>query len=137
MGGHGALISALKNPGVFKSVSAFAPISNPTQCPWGEKAFTGYLGSVQAGKEYDATELAKTYTGPDELNILIDTGTGDSFYLDGQLLPENFEEACAQNESVLRCESRLQEGYDHSYNFIASFVEEHVSWHAEHLYKEN
>jgi S-formylglutathione hydrolase len=133
MGGHGALVSALKNPGVFKSVSAFAPISNPTRCAWGEKAFTGYLGSVDAGKAYDATELAKHFEAPDPLPVLIDTGTGDNFYSDGQLLPENFEAACAENSAMLKCESRLQEGYDHSYNFIASFVDDHVSFHAEHL----
>lgn len=133
MGGHGALVSALKNPGTFKSVSAFAPISNPTRCPWGEKAFTGYLGSVDAGKAYDATELARTFTAPDQLPVLIDTGTGDNFYSDGQLLPENFEAACAENSTMIKCESRLQDGYDHSYNFIASFVDDHVSFHAEHL----
>jgi S-formylglutathione hydrolase len=71
MGGHGALVSHLKNPGTFTSVSAFAPICNPTQCPWGEKAFSGYLGSVEAGKAYDATELIKTYSGP-HAPILID-----------------------------------------------------------------
>ena len=134
MGGHGALISALRNPGRFKSVSAFAPISNPTRCPWGQKAFNGYLGTVDAGKKYDATELAAQYTGEDPVNILIDTGTADNFFKDGQLLPENFEAACRENAGgMIKCESRLQEGYDHSYNFIASFMQEHVSFHAKHL----
>lgn len=92
MGGHGALVCALKNPDAYASVSAFSPICNPTKCPWGEKAFTGYLGSVDAGKAYDATELMAAngpFAGFDD--ILIDQGTADNFLPDGQLLPENFE----------------------------------------------
>ena len=78
MGGHGALVSFLKNPGAYQSVSAFSPICNPTQCPWGEKAFNGYLGSVEAGKEYDATELISKYTGP-KSEILIDQVSNPDF----------------------------------------------------------
>ena len=132
MGGHGALVSALRHPGRFRSASAFAPISNPTRCPWGEKAFGGYLGSVDAGREYDATELARRYDGP-LLPILVDTGTADGFLESGQLLPENFERAAAANPQ-LDVESRMQDGYDHSYNFIATFVGEHVGFHAKHLF---
>src|ERR1700712_5145065 len=96
MGGHGALTLFLKNPGMFKSVSAFAPISNPVNCPWGEKAFTGYLGDDKAAwKKHDATELVKAWKG-DRLDILIDVGTGDNFYKQKQLLPENFAEAAKE-----------------------------------------
>jgi len=126
MGGHGALISHFKNPGQYTSVSAFAPICNPTAVPWGEKAFKGYLGSVEAGKEYDATELVKKYKGPTP-NILIDQGTADGF-LDNQLKPGNFASAAA---SVgYPCQVRMQPCYDHSYYFISSFMRDHVDHHA-------
>ncbi|KAJ2965594.1 hypothetical protein NUW58_g10856 [Xylaria curta] len=95
MGGHGALTLYLKNPGLFKSVSAFAPISNPSLCPWGDKAFSGYLGADrEEWKRHDATELVQgaEWRGKD-LRALIDVGTGDNFYKQGQLLPENFEAA--------------------------------------------
>jgi len=131
MGGHGALTCALRNPGKYQSCSAFAPISNPTQCPWGKKAFEGYLGSTEAGAEYDATELAKTYAGP-SMDILMDTGSADDFYTQGQLLPENFVKACNGNK-LLQVESRMQEGYDHSYNFISTMVGDHIGFHALHL----
>jgi S-formylglutathione hydrolase len=93
MGGHGALTLYLKNPGMYKSVSAFAPIANPSRCPWGEKAFAGYLGGDrEAWKRHDATELVGGWTGGD-LKALVDVGTGDNFYKQGQLLPENLEKA--------------------------------------------
>ncbi|KAI1417526.1 S-formylglutathione hydrol [Hypoxylon sp. FL1857] len=94
MGGHGALTLYLKNPGKYRSVSAFAPIANPTQCPWGQKAFAGYLGEAnkEEWKKHDATELVKVWKGGD-LKALVDVGTGDNFYKAGQLLPENFEKA--------------------------------------------
>ncbi|XP_029186882.2 S-formylglutathione hydrolase-like [Acropora millepora] len=130
MGGHGALICFLKNPGLYKSVSAFSPICNPVQCPWGQKALTGYLGSdKETWKEYDATELVKNYDGPIP-DILIDQGTDDQFY-PSQLLPENFVEACRSKNVPVTL--RMQEGYDHSYYFISSFVEDHVKHHARHL----
>lgn len=92
MGGHGALTLYLKNPGKYKSVSAWAPISNPSLCPWGEKAFSGYLGEdKEEWKKHDATELVKGWKGP--LNALVDVGTADNFYKQGQLLPENLEKA--------------------------------------------
>ena len=93
MGGHGALTLFLKNPGMYKSVSAFAPIANPSKCPWGEKAFGGYFGEDQKNNwaEHDATELLSKFSG--DTDILIDVGTGDNFYKQKQLLPENFEEA--------------------------------------------
>jgi S-formylglutathione hydrolase len=95
MGGHGALTLFLKNPGKYRSVSAFAPISNPSKCPWGEKAFTGYLGADRdEWKRHDATELvAGSAWAGKEVPALIDVGTGDNFYKQGQLLPENFEKA--------------------------------------------
>ena len=130
MGGHGALTLALKNPGMFRSVSAFAPICNPTRCPWGAKAFEGYLGSVEAGAAHDACELIKGYEGPD-LNLLIDQGTGDNFLAQKQLLPENFDAAC--KAKGVASGLRMQEGYDHSYYFIFSFVEDHLEHHARHL----
>jgi S-formylglutathione hydrolase len=96
MGGHGALTLYLKNPGMYKSVSAFAPIANPGKCPWGEKAFGGYLGADrEEWKRHDATELVKGWKGGD-LKALVDVGTGDNFYKQGQLLPENLEEAAKE-----------------------------------------
>lgn len=131
MGGHGALISSLRCPGLYKSVSAFAPISNPTQCPWGQKAFTGYLGDDQATwKEWDATELVKRYNGP-EINVLIDQGSDDEFLQKDQLLPQNLLAACQDSRVI--CIYNEREGYDHSYFFIATFVEEHIAFHAKFL----
>ncbi|XP_022253420.1 S-formylglutathione hydrolase-like isoform X2 [Limulus polyphemus] len=131
MGGHGALICALKNPGKYCSVSAFSPICNPMECPWGQKAFTGYLGKdKETWKEYDATHLVKKYQGP-PLTILIDQGKDDNFLKEGQLLPDNFVAACTENKMPVIL--RMQETYDHSYYFIATFVEDHIKHHLEYL----
>lgn len=134
MGGHGALTLAFRHPELFKSVSAFSPICNPTKCPWGEKAFSGYLGSVEAGKEHDATELLLARGPfPQFPDILIDSGTSDGFWSGdvNQLLPENFLAACkAKGQNVTL---RMQAGYDHSYFFIATFMADHVAFHARHL----
>lgn len=131
MGGHGALICALKNPGLYSSVSAFSPICNPMECPWGQKAFTGYLGSdKEAWKAYDSCELLSGYSGP-ALNILVDQGKGDKFLSDGQLLTDHLEKACAS--AGQKATVRMQDDYDHSYFFIASFMEEHVAHHASFL----
>ncbi|XP_002162235.3 S-formylglutathione hydrolase [Hydra vulgaris] len=133
VGGHGALICALKNPVKYKSVSVFAPVSNPINCPWGKKAFTALLGLDQeTWKEYDACELGKKYEGP-LLNILIDQGSSDSFAKD-QLLTENFIKVCNEN-SLLKVNYRLREGYDHGYYFISTFIEEHIRYHAAALLK--
>jgi len=129
MGGHGAMIAHLKNPGKYTSCSAFAPICNPTQVPWGEKAFKGYLGSVEAGAEYDATELVKKYSGP-KPTILIDQGTADGF-LQNQLKPENF--AAAADKANYPVQVRMQPLYDHSYYFISTFMRDHVDHHARSL----
>jgi S-formylglutathione hydrolase len=131
MGGHGALTLFLKNPGKYRSVSAFAPISNPINCPWGQKAFKGYFGEEDKGRwaEHDATELLPKFPG--ETDILIDVGTGDNFYKQGQLLPENLEKAA--KESGKKVTVRYQEGYDHSYYFISTFSEEHVEHAAKYL----
>ena len=129
MGGHGALICALKHPTRYRSVSAFAPIAAPMQCPWGQKAFSHYLGADQATwRAYDATELVQTT----QLNfpILIDQGTADSF-LTTQLVPDLFAAACARVGQPLTL--RRQERYDHSYYFISSFIEDHLRHHAEAL----
>lgn len=129
MGGHGALIAALKNPGRYKSVSAFAPICHPTACPWGQKAFLGYLGDDQeTWAEYDATLLIPE--ARERLPLLIDQGTADQF-LEEQLHPESLAEACetAHHHITLRMHS----GYDHSYFFIASFIDEHLEHHAKAL----
>ncbi|KAK5631967.1 hypothetical protein RRF57_007681 [Xylaria bambusicola] len=110
MGGHGALTLYLKNPGKYRSVSAFAPISNPSMCPWGEKAFSGYLGNdKEAWKQHDATELVagEEWKGK-HLKALIDVGTGDNFYKQGQLLPENFEKA-VKEAGVTGVEVRYQQ----------------------------
>lgn len=132
MGGHGAFMCALKNPGLYKSASAFAPICNPMKCPWGEKAFTGYLGSNQeTWKAYDSCELATVYSGPN-LALFSDQGNEDGFLKQNQLLPDNLVEVCAQNKS-LQFVSRSQDGYDHSYYFISTFVEDHLRFHARYL----
>ncbi|CAN7993370.1 unnamed protein product [Ixodes hexagonus] len=128
MGGHGALICALKNPGVYKSVSAFAPICNPVDCPWGKKAFSNYLGDDRkAWEEHDATCLVQKYKGP-PLMLLVDQGKEDSFLKDQQLLPERLLEAGQKNGVGVTL--RMQEGYDHSYFFIATFIEDHLKHHA-------
>lgn len=130
MGGHGALVLALRNPKSYKSVSAFAPIASPMRCPWGEKALSGYLGPDRdAWREYDATSLIESrgWKGPP---LLIDQGTKDQF-LETQLKPELLREACQRADVPL--ELRLHEGYDHSYYFIASFIEEHLRFHAGNL----
>ncbi|WDS35476.1 S-formylglutathione hydrolase [Pseudoxanthomonas sp.] len=126
MGGHGALVIALKNPGRYRSVSAFSPIVAPSQVPWGEKAFTAYLGEDRAAwHAWDATELVKT--AQERLPLLIDQGEGDEF-LANQLRPELFQAAAAQAGYPITL--RLQPGYDHSYYFMASFIGEHIAHHA-------
>lgn len=130
MGGHGALVCALKNPGMYRSVSAFAPICHPSECGWGQGCFSTYLGDDKAAWEaYDATCLVKS--GASMPEILIDQGTADEFLAEGQLLPESLAAACQQAEVPLTL--RMQEGYDHSYHFIASFMGEHMAWHARAL----
>jgi len=132
MGGHGALISFLKNSNKYKSASAFAPICNPINCDWGKKAFSGYLGaSEEAWKEYDATCLAKDYQGR-SVKILIDQGSEDNFLKQNQLLPQNIVDAVHSNKAI-DIEMRYQNGYDHSYYFISSFVADHLKFHSEHL----
>jgi S-formylglutathione hydrolase len=129
MGGHGALVSALRNPERYKSVSAFAPVAAPMQCPWGKKAFTNYLGdNTQSWREYDATELVarRPFSGP----ILIDQGASDQFLVE-QLLPEKFSAAAAK--SGQRLDLRMQPGYDHGYYFIQTFMADHLRHHAKQL----
>ena len=130
MGGHGALTLAAKSPGRFRSVSAFSPICNPTKSDWGKKQFEAYLGSVTAGKAHDATGLAKT-GALDDIPILIDTGTDDQF---GDLL---CTEALAETLMRRRAEAtiRLQKGYDHSYFFVSTFMEDHLAFHGEALWR--
>ncbi|XP_076676307.1 S-formylglutathione hydrolase-like [Andrena cerasifolii] len=132
MGGHGALICTLKNPGLYKTASAFAPISNPISCPWGKKAFSGYLGKTEtnAWKDWDASELVKKYNGP-PLHILIDQGKEDKFLTDGQLLPENLSSAA--KDAGVPLVLRYQTGYDHSYFFISTFIEDHIKHHVKYL----
>ena len=132
MGGHGALICALKNPQQYLSVSAFAPIAAPMNCPWGDKLFTAYLGSDRhKWAEYDASELIKQ--SQLDSTILIDQGTEDTFYQQQQLLPENFQQACQQAGQKLNL--RWQTGYDHSYFMISSFIKDHIHHHAVYLNK--
>jgi S-formylglutathione hydrolase len=128
MGGHGALVCGLRNPDQYRSISAFAPIAAPMQCPWGKKAFSQYLGAdLQQWQVYDASELIKTKADPNR-PILIDQGTADGFLQQGQLLPEVFEIACKSAGQPLTL--RMQEGYDHSYYFIATFMGDHIRHHA-------
>lgn len=129
MGGHGALVIALRNPARYRSVSAFSPIVAPMQVPWGENAFSAYLGDDRdAWKQWDATELVAGAT--ERLPLLVDQGDADEF-LAGQLKPELLQAACAAAGHPLTL--RLQPGYDHSYYFIASFIGEHIAHHAEAL----
>lgn len=130
MGGHGALILGLREPQLFKSVSAFAPIVHPTKCAWGQKAFKGYLGANEDDwKSYDATELvALGQTRADEL--LIDQGLNDEFY-PSQLRTEDFETICQEKGQKLKI--RYLANYDHSYYTIATFVEDHIKFHQERL----
>ncbi|MFG6459794.1 S-formylglutathione hydrolase [Roseateles sp. BYS96W] len=132
MGGHGALTLALRHPGRFQSLSAFAPIAAPTQCPWGEKAFTGYLGEDRAAwAAHDASELMQLQrSAPYPGGILIDQGLADKVLAD-QLHPDAFEAACAAVGQPLTL--RRHEGYDHGYYFIASVVDDHLRHHAERL----
>jgi S-formylglutathione hydrolase len=129
MGGHGALICALKEPGMYRSVSAFAPICHPAVCGWGEGCFGAYLGSDKdQWNAYDATELV--LSGAPEIPLLIDQGTSDEF-LAHQLYPKALADACKSRGFPL--ELRMQQGYDHSYHFIASFIGEHIAYHARAL----
>jgi S-formylglutathione hydrolase len=129
MGGHGALTIALRNPGRFSSVSAFAPIVSPLSCPWGEKALGGYLGSDRASwAEYDACALIAG--GARLPDLLVDQGTADNFH-DGQLKTHLLADACEAAGQLATI--RMQDGYDHSYYFISTFMADHVRWHAERL----
>jgi S-formylglutathione hydrolase len=134
MGGHGALVCALRQPGKYAAVSAFAPIAHPTACPWGQKAFRGYLGDIEAGKEYDATCLVADPSRVQACNldeILIDQGTEDQFWREGQLQPEDF--VSAAQKSGQKVTLRMQEGYDHSYFFVSTFIDSHLAFHAKRL----
>ncbi len=129
MGGHGALILALKNPALFKSVSAFSPICAPAKSPWGIKAFTGYFGDDRTRwRQYDASELVGQAS--EKLPLLIDLGAADE-YLEEQLLPDLLEVACIEHDHPLKL--RIHPGYDHSYYFVASFIGEHLKYHASAL----
>ncbi len=133
MGGHGALIMALKNPGTFTSVSAFAPIVNPTQVPWGQKAFSHYLGEdTDKWQEWDSCALMQASQPGDAIPTLIDQGDADQF-LANQLQPAVLAEVARQKAWPLTL--RIQPGHDHSYYFIASYIEDHLRFHAEHLFK--
>ncbi len=130
MGGHGALICALKNPDSYRSVSAFSPICNPIECGWGKGCFSAYLGTDTATwSAYDATALVNAGARFDD--ILIDQGTDDEFYDQQQLLPEELKLACDGADQHLTL--RMQAGYDHSYHFISTFIGEHIAYHAKAL----
>ena len=132
MGGHGALVLALRNPEIYRSVSAFAPICSPTRCPWGRKALPRYLGNDPgAWANYDAVELLTARGAQVFPEILVDQGLADKFLPAGQLLPERLEAACAQAGQPLRL--RRQAGYGHDYYFISTFVEDHLRFHVDAL----
>ena len=132
MGGHGALVLALRNPGRYRSVSAFSPIVAPSKVPWGEKALTAYLGEDRAKwSAWDACELVKQAS--DKLPLLVDQG-GDDEFLDGQLRPQLLQAAAVAAGHPLQL--RMRPGYDHSYYFIASFIGEHIAHHAAALHGE-
>ncbi len=131
MGGHGALVLALRRPDLFCSVSAFAPIAAPSHCPWGEKAFNGYLGPDRAAwQQYDASALMHGMQAPFPRGILIDQGLGDKFLAE-QLHPELFEAAC--NKAGQQLDLRRHAGYDHGYYFISTFMEDHLMFHSANL----
>jgi S-formylglutathione hydrolase len=132
MGGHGALTLAFRHPQLFRSVSAFSPIVSPTRCPWGEKAFTAYLGGDRAEwREHDACHLLEAGAGHGSFDeILVDQGASDDFLVE-QLKPELLAEACTA--AGQRLNLRLQPGYDHSYFFISTFIADHLAWHAARL----
>ena len=131
MGGHGALTLALRHPGLFRSLSAFAPIAAPSRCPWGEKAFGRYLGPDRSTwAAHDASALMAAARTPYPQGILVDQGLADKFLAE-QLMPEAFEAACAQAGQPLTL--RRHAGCDHGYYFIASMVDDHLRWHAERL----
>jgi S-formylglutathione hydrolase len=128
MGGHGALTIGLKNPDLYRSVSAFAPICSPVNCPWGQKAFSHYLGDDhEAWRNYDASELVRSLDRLPDAPVLIDQGTADQF-LEQELKPELLEAACAARNMAL--ELRRHEDYDHGYYFISTFIEDHLRHHA-------
>jgi S-formylglutathione hydrolase len=129
MGGHSALVMALRHPERFKSVSAFSPIGNPVDCPWGQKAFAAYLGEDRSKwADYDASLLMQKATGA--VPALVDQGEADGF-LEEQLKPQTLEAAAKARDYPLVVNRR--DGYDHSYYFIASFIEDHLQFHAKHL----
>ncbi|KDB61898.1 S-formylglutathione hydrolase [Bordetella bronchiseptica] len=131
MGGHGALVLALRNPDKFRSVSAFAPVVAPAQVPWGHKAFERYLGpDRQAWEAYDASALMRALRQPYPEGILVDQGLADGFLVE-QLRPELFEAACRHAGQPLTL--RRHEGYDHGYYFISTFIEDHIRFHVERL----
>ena len=129
MGGHGALTIALKNPDRYRSVSAFSPICSPLACPWGHKALSQYIGEDrETWKQYDSTELVRS--AKQKIPALVDQGTADNFLAE-QLKTGLLQQACADNDFPMTI--RMQEGYDHSYFFIASFIGEHIEFHARNL----
>jgi S-formylglutathione hydrolase len=131
MGGHGALVIALRNAERYQSVSAFSPITNPVNCPWGQKAFTAYLGSdTSTWREYDASLLIRD--AQQQVPALVDQGEADDFLAE-QLKPEVLVAAAQANDKDYPLELRTHEGYDHSYYFIASFIEDHLRFHAKYL----
>ncbi|WP_055336717.1 S-formylglutathione hydrolase [Ralstonia solanacearum] len=131
MGGHGALVLALRNPQKYKSVSAFAPICAPTRCPWGTKAFGAYLGDdVSSWEAYDASKLMRQQVTPFPAGILVDQGLSDKFLAE-QLYPKQFEEACRASQQPLTL--RYHEGYDHGYYFISTLIDDHLRFHAKAL----
>ena len=129
MGGHGALTISLRNPGRFRSTGAFAPIASPMNCPWGEKALSGYLGDNRSQwREYDACALIED--GARLPDLLVEQGRADDF-LDEQLKTHLLDEACRKADIAITI--RMREGYDHSYFFVSSFIDDHIAWHAERL----
>ncbi|WDE01719.1 S-formylglutathione hydrolase [Thalassomonas actiniarum] len=131
MGGHGALVLALRNPGLYRSVTAFSPICNPSTCPWGEKALSNYLGEDKtAWQQYDASILMVKLEQDQHIPALVTQG-GDDEFLEQQLKPDTLVAAAKGNDYPLSYE--LQPGYDHSYYFISSFIEQHLRFHARHL----
>jgi S-formylglutathione hydrolase len=130
MGGMGALLSYLKCSGKYRSVSAFAPISNPSEGAWGKNAFEKFFGSIEGGKDFDPTLVVATYQGP-KTPILIEVGSDDKFLKEGQLRVEDF--VAAAHKAGIKVDYRFREGYNHSFFYVASFFAEHFEFHSRYL----
>lgn len=136
MGAHGSLSLFLKNRDLFRSVSGIAPICEPTKCPWGEKAFSGYLaGGVEEGRAHDSVCLLRAVRAGDRVELLVDVGTNDKFEKEGQLRTDSLIAVLEERSDVLTGKVTKWDGYDHGYYFVQTVIGNHIDWHADRLAK--